>query len=83
MSFSITPPYGFGWHNELETITIEFTPQFSPPQGNASSNIGTPVPFQVIIRSRGFSTPGFELIGVFLALIIISIIIKKQKNKKY
>ena len=57
MSFSITPPYGFGWHNELETITIEFTPQFSPPQGNASSNIGTPVPFQVIIRSRGFSTP--------------------------
>lgn len=82
ISFSITPPYGFGWHNELETIALEFTPQFSPPGGggNQSGLIGTPVPFQLTVRSRGFSTPGFELIGVMGALIITMIIIKKRKH---
>lgn len=82
LSFSITPPYGLGWHNELETITLEFTPQFSPPGGggNQSGLIGTPVPFQLSVRSRGFSTPGFELFGVLGALIITMIIIKKRKH---
>ena len=82
LSFSITPPYGLGWHNELETITLEFTPQFSPPGGggNQSGLIGTPVPFQLSVRNRGFSTPGFELFGVLGALIITMIVIKKRKH---
>jgi hypothetical protein len=81
MIFSITPPYGFGWHNELETITLEFTPEFSPPQPNTSAYTGTPVPFQVTIRNRGFSTPGFESIAVILsAIIVISILIKKRSK---
>lgn len=84
LSFSITPPYGMGWHNELETITLEFTPQFSPPSGNISNNIGTPVPFQVTVRNRGFSTPGFEVAGLFLAVLgtVAITMIKKQRNKQ-
>ena len=80
MSFSITPPYGFGWHNELETITLEFTPEFSPPQPGQSAFVGTPVPFQVTMRSRGFSTPGFEGLVVFAALIVVVLAVKKFKH---
>jgi len=81
LSFSITPPFGFGWHNDLETITLELTPQFSPPQGNMSGYIGTPVPFQMTIRNRGFSTPGFEMVIMIIAMIAVAIIIKKHWAK--
>ncbi|MCX6664482.1 MAG: hypothetical protein NT038_00240 [Euryarchaeota archaeon] len=81
MSFSITPPYGLGWHNDLETITLEFTPQFSPPAAGVN-NTGTPVPFQVTVRNRGFSTPGFECIGVLAALVISVGLIQKFKKKQ-
>jgi hypothetical protein len=83
ISFSVTPPYGFGYHDDLGPITLEFTPQFSPPQGNNSGLIGTPVQVPLIVRSRGFSTPGFEAVGVLLALVIvIAFIMKKQKIKQ-
>jgi hypothetical protein len=82
LTFSITPPYGFGYHNDLGSILLEFTPQFSPPQ-NISGYIGTPVPAQIIIRSRGFSTPGFEAMGVLVALaIVIALIAKKQHIRR-
>jgi hypothetical protein len=82
MSFSITPPYDFGWHNDLETITLEFTPQFSPPQAGTNKTIGTPVPFQMTVRSRGFSTPGFEVFPVIIAIGIVSLILLKRRNSK-
>jgi len=82
MSFSITPPFDFGWHNDLETITLELTPEFSPPQGNMSGYVGTPVPFQMTIRSRGFSTPGFEIVIMIIAMIAVSIIMKRHRNNK-
>jgi hypothetical protein len=81
LTFSVTPPYGFGWHNELETITLEFTPEFSPPQGggNNSAFVGTPVQFQVTLRNRGFSTPGFEFILILAAIGIILFIGRRKK----
>ena len=83
LAFSITPPYNLGWHNEIETFTIEFTPEFSPPQGE-SRFVGTPVPFQVTVRNRGFSTPGFEG-GLFLLAAIVVVgglfIYKKKQNQ--
>jgi hypothetical protein len=83
LTFSITPPYGFGYHNDIGSILLDFTPQFSPPQGNNSGFIGTPVPAQIIVRSRGFSTPGFEAMGVLVALVIvIALIAKKQRIRR-
>jgi hypothetical protein len=83
LSFSITPPYGFGYHNDVGSILLEFTPQFSPPQGNNPSYIGTPVQVPLIVRSRGFSVPGFEIFGMIIALgISIALIARKQKIKQ-
>lgn len=82
MTFSITPPFGAGWHNEQETITIEFTPQFSPPIPGKNLT-GAPIDFQVTVRNRGFSTPGFEIVGLLAALIIVAVLIKKRKKSDY
>jgi hypothetical protein len=85
ISFSVTPPYGLGYHDDLGQIILEFTPQFFPlpPQGNAANYTGAPVQVPLIVRSRGFSTPGFEIVGFILALVIvIAIVMKKQKNKQ-
>jgi hypothetical protein len=82
ISLSIIPPYGFGWHNDLEDIYLDFTPEFSPPSSNNSAYTGTPVPVQLTVRSRGFSTPGFETAGMLLsigiAIALISIIYKRK-----
>lgn len=82
VSLSIIPPYGFGWHNDLQDIKLDFTPQFSPPQSNNSAYTGTPVPFQLTIRNRGFSTPGFETAGTLLsigiAIALIGILYKRK-----
>jgi hypothetical protein len=82
LTFSVTPPYGLGWHNDLETITLEFTPEFSPPSGasNTSAFIGTPVQFQVTLRNRGFSTPGFEFLFLIIAIGLIVLLAKKTKK---
>jgi len=82
LTFSATPPFGFGYHNDLASIQLEFTPQFSPPQGNNPNYIGTPVQVPLILRSRGFSTPGFETVGVLVALGVSIALISRMKIKK-
>ena len=82
LSCSVIPPFGFGWHNDLETINLDFTPQFSPPQGNNTDYIGTPVAFQITVRNRGFSTPGFEtggmLLSIGIAFALIGLLYKRK-----
>lgn len=79
MSLSVTPPYGFGWHNDVETIQVEFIPSFYPPTVGKNQT-GNPIIKEINVRSRGFSTPGFELVGLLAALIIVAILIKKQRK---
>ncbi len=78
VTVSMTTPYDFGWHNELEKFSIEFTPQRSPP--SASDPAGTPRQVDLRVNSVGFSTPGFEIIFVFAALVVTMALIKKRKN---
>ncbi|MEM0466842.1 MAG: hypothetical protein QXX20_04515 [Candidatus Thermoplasmatota archaeon] len=84
MSFSITPPFGFGWHNEYETITLEFTPEFWPPAAGSqqSQYVGSPVIYQVTVRNRGISTPGFEFVILAAALGLAAILATYIKNNK-
>jgi hypothetical protein len=78
----ITPPYGFGYHNELEDITVSIKGQyFGGPSGDKI--LDTSEYFHTIsIRNRGFSTPGFEAIFLIFALVgVVFIFKKRQKNK--
>lgn len=77
--FSVIPPYGFGWHNYVEAMELEFTPYSSPisgPLGNASK--GPPVSVHLRVNNYGFSVPGFELIVFIAAFILVSLLLKKK-----
>jgi len=76
---SVTPPYGFGWHNELRTIGVDFVAQASPPGSFEKTGI---YHFQVMIRNRGFSLPGFEPALLLIAFLMVSILMKKRRNQQ-
>jgi hypothetical protein len=74
----VQPPYGFGYHNDREQVQIKIIPSyFADPllKGREYTETFT-------IQSRGFSTPGFEIIFTLIALIGVGFLIKKQKEKK-
>ncbi len=80
MTFSLTTPYDFGWHNELRTFSIELTPQRSPPSSNTNSS-GTPYNVQLQVNSVGFSLPGFELATTIAALAVSALLIARRKRR--
>jgi hypothetical protein len=79
VTFSVTTPYNFGWHNEVRTFTISFVPEKSPP--STPPITGAPHLVQVRVNSVGFSAPGFEPILLFAAIALIIVIVKKRQKK--
>lgn len=79
MTFSITTPYSFGWHDEVRTFTISLVPERSPPTTPAI--VGSPHVVQVSVNSVGFAIPGFESILLFMGLVIVIAIVKLRKKK--
>lgn len=79
MTFSITTPYSFGWHDDLRTFSISLTPERSPP--TTPPLVGTPNDVQVSINSVGFAIPGFEPTLLLAALVILLAMIKIRKKK--
>jgi len=78
VTLSVTPPYGFGWHNEIRTVGIDFVAQASPPGSFEKTGV---YHFQVMIRNKGFSLPGFELVALLAAFIVISGLKKTHRRK--
>jgi len=75
----IQPPYGFGYHNDRETIRVEITPSYYGDPG-APDVTGLPQIETFTVQSRGFSTPGFEAVFALFALIGVAFIVKKRKK---
>ena len=81
----VTPAYGFGYHDDTVKIELSIYGQYYAGSGTTNAttlktDVYTP---SVTIKSRGFSTPGFEAIFVIFALVGIAFIVKKrQKIKK-
>jgi len=76
-TFSVISPYEFGLHDNIEEFNIKFTTTIFPLQNNSS--IGGPYEITLKVKNYGFSTPGFELIGIFFILILF-IFINKIKT---
>ena len=75
----VQPPYGFGYHNERQTIRVEITPSFFGKPGDPDVT-GLPQVENFVIQSRGVSTPGFEsaiLIGALLGIVLIFLLVRK------
>ena len=72
----VQPPYGFGYHNERETVQIKIVPSYF---GDAKLT-GREYVETFTIQSRGFSTPGFEVAFTFIALIGVGLLLKTKKK---
>jgi len=83
MTFSVVPPYSFGWHNEMQSMQLDFEPYPSPPSSGREYNLsmGQVVTTSVRINNYGFSIPGFEFVAVIAALGIALVIFKKKYKK--
>lgn len=71
---SVTGPRDFGWHNELENLTVEFSSQHYPPS-NQHEQYKENYIVSISLNNHGFSTPwpsaGASLFGVLLAFFLI------------
>lgn len=78
--FSVYTPYDFGWHNEIQAFQIDFTTQIFPLRDDAPK--GGPYSIFLRINNYGFSTPGFEILPILLALGIAGIMFRKKYHDK-
>ena len=74
---SVKPPYSFGYHNEAETVTVALKPSYF----NDKSISGEEYYIKFLIKNKGFSTPGFELIYLLILIAGISLITSKKLNQ--
>jgi len=82
---TVQPPYSFGYHHERENVRVAITPKYfaSTDDNENYSYVGQTYYQEFTIESRGFSTPGFEVISLFavISIMSIAIILKKKKYK--
>lgn len=76
LSLKIKSPYGFGYHEDRAVIQVSITPIYY----NNPEFEGEPHYLTFIVQSRGFSTPGFDIVILLLAFSIILFPIWKRKN---
>jgi hypothetical protein len=79
VSLSLIAPYNFGWHDDVRSFTLEFTPEMLPRE--TPPNIGTPEEIQVRIKSMGFFPGGLKFIVLFIAIIVILLVYLKKFRK--
>jgi len=79
VTFSVVTPYDFGWHDEIRSFTLEFTPEMLPRE--TPPNVGTPEQIQVRVKSMGFFPRGIEFIAIVLLIIMIILIYLKFIKK--
>jgi hypothetical protein len=79
----IQPPYGFGYHDDRQDIKITVKGQYFAGASEGTLLETNTYTHIFTVRSRGFSTPGFEAIFVIFALMAVVLIFKiRQKTKK-
>jgi len=77
--FTVQAPVTFGYHNDVKQFRVRvstFAAGHAAELGYDNTTI-----LQFTVRARGFSTPGFELPFVMLALMAVIIIYRKRSKK--
>lgn len=80
ISFKVKPPINFGYHEDRAIIEVSMIPK----SRINSTVIGESHRLYFIVQSQGFSTPGFETVFLFIAIIfvILPMTLKKRKIEK-
>ena len=73
VTFSVVPPYDFGWHDETKSMELKFTPYPSPIPNDYDPTAGQTQSVFLRVNNYGFAISGFEIV-ILLAIIIIVLI---------
>ncbi len=77
ISLRVKPPVDFGYHEDRAVIKISMTPiSIENPDYR-----GEPHYLYFIVQSKGFFTPGFDIVILLFAFIFVLIPIWKRKNR--
>jgi len=74
--FVVQPPYNFGYHNERQSFQVSLTPAYY----RDPTLTGKEYVITFVVQSRGFSTPGFEMVFALTALVGLAFITKKRQK---
>jgi len=77
VNFMIQSPLDFGYHNEVEQFNVRIKTMAA---GHPDAGIDNTTVLQFTVRSRGFSTPGFEVALTIVTLFAVIIIYRKKQN---
>jgi len=75
VTLTVLPPFTIGWHHEIETFMLEVTPE----RAYGELIQGSPLYIPLVVENRGFSTPGFEIVFLLIALLTITWFTKRRK----
>jgi len=80
ISLRVKPPIDFGYHEDRVIIKVSM----NPTSKINSNDTGEPHYLYFIVQSNGFSTPGFEMVILLFAIILVFIpaVIKKKRNNE-
>ncbi|RLF26441.1 MAG: hypothetical protein DRN01_04715 [Thermoplasmata archaeon] len=74
--FVVQPPYNFGYHNERQSFQVSLTPAYY----RDPTLTGKEYVITFVVQSRGFSTPGFEMVFALTALVGLAFVTKKRQK---
>jgi len=77
VNFMIQSPLDFGYHNEVQQFNVRVKTMAA---GHPNEGIDNSTVLQFTVRSRGFSTPGFEVTFTVIALMTVIIIYRKKRK---
>jgi len=83
VTLTVQPPYSFGYHDETESVQLEFTPYYYAEQTGENVK-GRTITETINIKNRGFSIVGIEvaIIVLVIILIIVAAIYEIRKRMK-
>ena len=77
VNFMIQSPLDFGYHNEVQQFSVRVKTMAA---GHPDAGIDNTTVLQFTVRSRGFSTPGFEVTFTVVALMAVIVIYRKKRK---
>jgi len=83
VTLQITPPYGFGYHNEQEDIIIKITARYFGESGaDNESYQAKSYDYRFTVRNKGFSAPGFEAPSLLMAFVFVAVALIVMRRRK-
>ncbi len=82
VTFSVIPPYDFGWHDDTQSMELKFTPYPYPIPADYNSDLGQAESAYLRVNNYGFAITAFELGMIAIIVIVAFAVIYMYNNNK-